>query len=470
MSNNAEILIPEETSETQLLQLDEIQEKYFFSNKTRSVEFRIEQLKKLKSALQSHLEEIYQSLRLDLGKSKREAYVTEISSINSEIAYFTKNLKELAHRRRVATPIFLQPAKSYIYPEPLGRVLIISPWNFPFLLSIVPLIGAIAGGNCVVLKPSEISTHASQVIKQIIDKIYPPEYVSVVLGGAETSQTLLKKHWGHVFFTGSPLVGKVVARACAEQLNPMTLELGGKSPVVVSRTANLPIAARRIIYGKGTNAGQTCVAPDYILAHADIREELISLLKQEIVRQYGLDASKNSEYGRIVNLTHFDRLVELQRGNHVLFGGNHNRAQKYFDLTLLDSPNPKAKISSEEIFGPLLPILSYSKYQEVVQYVLAKPKPLASYIFSEDKDEIAHFINDISFGGGCVNDTIVHPSNTNLKFGGIGASGIGSYHAYQSFRTFSHYKSIVKSPTYVDPSIRYLPSSRWKEKLLGLIK
>lgn len=451
-------------------QLADAQEAFFLSQKTQSCEFRVEQLRKIKNALQMHQESIYQALYLDLGKSRREAYVTEVSTVNREIDYFLKNLKKLTRRRRVATPIFLQPARSYIYPEPLGRVLIISPWNFPFLLTLIPLIGAIAGGNCVVVKPSEISKHSSDLLQKILAECFSPEHVSLLQGGPGVSQDLLAQRWGHVFFTGSPEVGKIVARSCAEHLNPMTLELGGKSPVVVTKNANLTLAARRIIYGKGTNAGQTCVAPDYILAHADIRQQLIEQLKEQILLQYGTDASKNQEYGRIVNLAHFDRLVELQKSCKVIHGGQHNRNERFFELTLLDRPDPDAKISSQEIFGPLLPIIPYSTFPEMIQFILAKPKPLASYIFSDNESEIADFVTRISSGGGCINDTIVHPSNTNLKFGGIGASGIGSYHAYQSFRTFTHAKSMVQSSTSFDLPIRYLPAFPWKEKILRLVK
>jgi aldehyde dehydrogenase (NAD+) len=294
--------------------------------------------------------------------------------------------------------------------------------------------------------------------------------VTVTLGGAEESMELLRSPWGHVFFTGSPQVGQVVAKACAEHLTPMTLELGGKSPVMVTQNANLTIAARRIIYGKGLNAGQTCVAPDYVLVHSDVKEALIEKLKDQIQIQYGESQIHCGEYGRIVSTRHFDRLIDLLKNCKILAGARHIRDQRFMELTLVDEPDAQARISKEEIFGPLLPIYSYQNFQEAIKLLKSRPKPLAAYIFSENRSEISQFVSEFSFGGGCVNDTIVHPSNSNLKFGGIAASGIGSYNAHQSFRTFSHAKPIVDSLTSVDLSIRYLPAKSWKYKFLRLIK
>lgn len=445
------------------------QARFFDSGKTKSLEFRKKSLLKMKSWITQNEHLIFESLHEDLHKSERESLFTEILAILNELDYFIKNVDKLSERKRVKTPLFLLPASSYLYCEPLGQVLVISPWNFPYMLSLIPLIGAVAAGNCVILKPSEFSVRSSLTMERMISECFQEEHVRVVQGGPQSTQSLLEHRWGHVFFTGSCAVGKIIAERSGAKLTPVTLELGGKSPVVVTQKSNLKMAARRIIFGKSLNAGQTCVAPDYVLVESSQRDALVSYLIKEINRQFGELTVGHPGYGKIINQKHFDRLVRLLDQAEVIHGGQSDREKRFIDLTIMGPPRKGSILATEEIFGPLLPIISFEKIEEAISHIKQGNKPLAAYIFSENQSEIDFFLSELSFGGGCVNDTIVHPSNSNLKFGGVGNSGIGSYHGHQSFVTFSHMKPIVRSSTLVDPSIRYLPESSWKTRLVRFL-
>ncbi len=453
-------------SGTPLKRIMDLQQDYFASGRTKEYGFRKEQLRRLRESLDRFEKAILSALKEDLGKAERESYMMEIALIGKEIRYFQKNLKYFMKPEKRATPLYLLPAKSYRYPEPLGQVLIQSPWNYPFLLNLVPLVGAVAAGNCAVIKPSEVSSHSSQVLAELIHDAFAEEYVSCFLGGAQVSQQLLSYGWNHVFFTGSIQIGRLVASACAKTLTPTTLELGGKSPVIVTQHANIPLAARRIIFGKIPNAGQTCVAPDYILVQEAYRDQLIAALKDEIHSQLGHDIHKNSCYGRIVNTAHFDRLVGLIQEGEVAYGGNHDRQELYIEPTILENVTSDSRLFHDEIFGPLLPLFTYERFDEMVKFIRDKPKPLAAYLFSEDSDEVEKFRDKVAFGGGCINDTIVHLSNNELSFGGIGQSGFGAYHGKYSFDTFSHHKSIVQVSSKFDLPFRYLPESPLKSRVL----
>lgn len=442
---------------------------FFASNRTKDLSYRIESLKRMKEWILLNEDRILEALQRDLHKSTREALFTEILAILNELDYFIRNVKKLSKKKRVRTPIFLWPSSSTLYHEPLGQVLVISPWNFPFMLSLIPLVGAVAAGNCVVLKPSEFSVHSSQLMERLVAECFEEDHVKVIQGGVRTTQYLLSHKWGHVFFTGSCSVGKIVAAKSGNLLTPVTLELGGKSPVVVTKSSSLKIAARRIIFGKIMNAGQTCVAPDYVLVEKSCKDELVSLMILEIKKQLGELTPEHEDYGKIINLKHFDRLVELLNQAKLLHGGRHDRERRFMEISLVDAPEPGSQLENQEIFGPILPVISYENLNEAMLHIGKDKKPLAAYMFSENQEEIDLFLRDVSFGGGCINDTIIHPSNSNLKFGGIGNSGIGSYHGHQSFVTFSHKKPIVRSSSGIDLSVRYLPASSWKTKIVRFL-
>lgn len=454
------------TRGTSLARVMSLQQDYFSSGRTAEYGFRKEQLRRFHDNFLRFEEDLALAVKKDIGKPYREAYTMELALIAKEIRYFQKNMAKLMKVKRVATPLFLFPARSYRQPVPLGQVLILSPWNYPYLLTLIPLVGAIAAGNCVVIKPSEVGSYSSQVMADLIHESFDEEYVSSFLGGPGLSQELLTHPWGHVFFTGSTSVGREVAGACAKTLSPVTLELGGKSPAIVSATANIALAARRIIFGKLSNVGQTCVAPDYLLVQSSIAEPLIAALKDELQRQLGVDLENNSGYGRIINESHFDRLVAMMKGGDIIYGGRHDRQDLFMEPTLLTNIPPESPLFNREIFGPLLPIFTFHKFEEAMEFVNKKTKPLAAYIFSEDKLEINRFKREIPFGGGCVNDTIIHLSNNELPFGGVGHSGIGSYHGKYSFDTFSHYKSIVHVSSRLDLPFRYLPETPIKNKVM----
>ncbi|WP_298838715.1 aldehyde dehydrogenase [Clostridium sp.] len=433
--------------------------KFFLAGETRNIEYRISALKKLKNVIKKYEKEIINALYRDLGKSEFEAYGTEIGFVLDSIGNFIKHSKKWAKTKRVKTPIHQFPSKGYIMYEPYGTVLIIGPFNYPFQLLIEPLVGAIAAGNCAVLKPSENTPTVSGLIRKIIEETFEKNYIRVIEGEKETTSALINSAFDYIFFTGSVPVGRIVMRAAAENLVPVTLELGGKSPVIVDKTANLDIAAKRILWGKLVNTGQTCIAPDYIFVDKVIKEKFIEKLKSTAISFYGEDASKSIDYGRIVSSRQFKRLTSIieKDKNKVIYGGNSNQGTLYIEPTIIDNVDFKDAVMQDEIFGPIMPILEYENLEEVIEMINNRPKPLALYVFTEDKNVQTAVLGRISFGGGCVNDTISHVASSNMPFGGVGNSGIGGYHGRDSFETFSHRKSILKKSTSIDIKLIFPP-------------
>ncbi|MCG1443178.1 aldehyde dehydrogenase [Staphylococcus epidermidis] len=432
---------------------------FFNTHKTKNLKFRKQQLKLLSKNIKNHENELLDVLYKDLGKSKVEAYATEIGMLLKSIKLMRKELKNWSKTKQTDTPLYLFPTKSYIKKEPYGTVLIIGPFNYPVQLVFEPLIGAIAAGNTAIVKPSELTPHVAIVIKDIIEDTFDEAYVSVVEGGIEETQTLLSLPFDYMFFTGSEKVGKIVYEAAARKLIPVTLELGGKSPVIVDDTANIKVASERISFGKFTNAGQTCVAPDYILVQRKVKNDLIKALKKTITEFYGENIEKSPDFGRIVNQKHFNRLndlIQIHKDN-VVFGGNSSKEDLYIEPTLLDNITNDNKIMKEEIFGPILPIITYDNFDEVLEIIQSKSKPLSLYLFSEDENMTHRVVEELSFGGGAINDTLMHLANPNLPFGGVGSSGIGQYHGKYSFDTFSHMKSYTFKSTRLESSLFFPP-------------
>ncbi|MCD9074169.1 aldehyde dehydrogenase [Staphylococcus epidermidis] len=432
---------------------------FFNTHKTKNLKFRKQQLKLLSKNIKNHENELLDALYKDLGKSKVEAYATEIGMLLKSIKLMRKELKNWSKTKQTDTPLYLFPTKSYIKKEPYGTVLIIGPFNYPVQLVFEPLIGAIAAGNTAIVKPSELTPHVAIVIRDIIEDTFDETYVSVVEGGIEETQTLLSLPFDYIFFTGSEKVGKIVYEAAARKLIPVTLELGGKSPVIVDDTANIKVASERISFGKFTNAGQTCVAPDYILVQRKVKNDLIKALKKTITEFYGENIEKSPDFGRIVNQKHFNRLndlIQIHKDN-VVFGGNSSKEDLYIEPTLLDNITNDNKIMKEEIFGPILPIITYDNFDEVLEIIQSKSKPLSLYLFSEDENMTHRVLEELSFGGGAINDTLMHLANPNLPFGGIGSSGIGQYHGKYSFDTFSHMKSYTFKSTRLESSLFFPP-------------
>lgn len=427
---------------------------FFRSGQTKPINFRIEQLKKLKLAILSHQEEIELALWSDLHKSPQEAYLTEVSIVLQEIDLHMQKLNMWSKPKRVKTPIHLFPTKSHIHYEPLGVVLIIAPWNYPLQLLLNPLVGAISAGCCVMLKPSPATAQTANLIEKIIRETFDGNYINIIQGGREVNGELLKQKYDFIFFTGSPELGKVVYKSAAENLTPVILELGGKSPCIVDKDADIKVAAKRISWGKWINAGQTCIAPDYLYVHRSVKDALLEQIKMCCIKMYGLDPSKSSLYGRIVSDSAFDRIVSLFEGENVYYGGTIDKNAKYISPTILDNITPKSSIMQGEIFGPLLPVLTFDKIEQVVDYVNSKPKPLALYYFGKNDDIV---LSATSSGGACVNDTIMHITNHNLPFGGVGNSGMGKYHGKYSFLLFSNSRAVAKTSTLVDFPFKYPP-------------
>jgi aldehyde dehydrogenase (NAD+) len=432
---------------------------FFHTGITKDVPFRIRQLKKLKEAIRKYEKDILEALYKDLRKSEFEAYSTEIGFVLDSIGYMIKNIKQWSKPVRVKTPVHQYPSKTYIMYEPYGTVLIIGPFNYPFQLVIEPLIGAIAAGNCAVVKPSESTPTISALINKLIGETFSKDYIRVVEGERETTSALINSHFDYIFFTGSVPVGRIVMEAAAKNLVPVTLELGGKSPTIVDKSANLDIAAKRIMWGKLLNTAQTCIAPDYLVVHKDIKEQLVAKLKSTIIDFYGIDTSKSKDYGRIVNTRQFDRLASIidRDKAKIIYGGHYDRDDLYIEPTLIDNSSWQDASMEDEIFGPILPILEYSDLSEIINMINARPKPLALYLFTEDADVEHKVLSSVSFGGGCVNDTVTHAATPHMPFGGVGNSGIGGYHGEESFKTFSHRKSILKKSTAFDMGIIYPP-------------
>lgn len=433
------------------------QRSFFKEGKTKEVAFRIEKLRLLKQIIEEHETEICDALYKDFKKPKFESVLSETAFIISELDHIIKKLKSWAKPKKISSSIINFPSSDYIYSEPYGACLIIAPWNYPFQLAISPLIGAIAAGNTVVLKPSELSANTSQILFDILEKVFPKEMLAVVQGGIPVSEALLEEKWDYVFFTGSVTVGKIVAKAIAPHLTHSTLELGGKSPCIIHKSAKVNLAAKRIVWGKFLNGGQTCIAPDYILIDSSIKKEFIDAVKTEITSAYGANPKDSPDYARIINTKNFERLAEMLEGENCPVGGEINREQLYIAPTLIDEPALSSKVMEDEIFGPILPVLSFSSKEDIADIIVNYPKPLALYVFSEDNSFSEKILKTYSFGGGAINDVVIHVVNKKLPFGGVGNSGNGAYHGKHSFDTFSHKKSISKRGTWLDIPLRYAP-------------
>lgn len=444
------------------------QRKFFQIGRTKSRDFRMKALNRLEKSIRLHEESIHLALQMDLGKSGFEAYMSEVGMVYSELAYVKRHLRCWDRDRKVATPLAQFPSRSFIKSEPYGLVLIMAPWNYPFMLSLDPLIGAIAAGNCCIVKPSAYAPHTSAVIKLLLEDAFPEQYVAVVEGGRAENTQLLEQRFDYIFFTGGVSVGKLVMEKAAAHLTPMTLELGGKSPCVVEESADLNMAAKRLVFGKFLNSGQTCVAPDYVLVQESVKEKFLVYVKSWIVRMFGDDVFENSDYSHIVNRKHFKRLLKLMKDEEVLIGGGYSEEVLQIEPTVLYPVDPDAPVMQEEIFGPILPVLTFGSIEEAKAFILEREKPLALYLFTSNRAVEKEILRDLSFGGGCINDTIIHLATSRMGFGGVGNSGMGSYHGKKSFETFSHEKSIVKKSTSVDLPIRYQPYGICKEKLLKI--
>lgn len=441
------------------------QREFFKTGVTKDVSFRLNALHKLREVILSSEKQIYAALHADLGKSEFEAYMSELGIVLDELRFVSKHLKRWAKRQPVHTPLAQFYSRSFKLPEPFGVVLVMAPWNYPFQLNLEPVIGAIAAGNCVLLKPSAYAPQTSQLLADLIAKAFPPEYVTVVQGGRQQNSDLLQQRFDYIFFTGSVSVGKIVMESAAKHLTPTCLELGGKSPCIIDETADLKIAAKRLAFGKLLNAGQTCVAPDYLFVHKSVKEKIVEYLKQEILNFYGPEPLDNPDYPKIITEKHFERIKGLIEGEQILLGGQSNQ-NRQIAPTLLDGITGDSPVMQEEIFGPVLPIMTFEQIEEVIEFVRSREKPLALYLFTKDKRVEEKVLKYLSFGGGCINDTIIHLATSHMGFGGIGYSGMGSYHGKMSFDTFSHYRSIVKKSTLIDLPFRYFPVTKQKMKMI----
>lgn len=444
-----------------------LQRSYFDSGRTLDTTFRQKALVRLRQSILNHTDELYSALQSDLGKSQTEAYMTEIGLTLSALKYTLRHLRQWTRKKRVSTPLAQFHAKSIIYKEPHGVVLIMSPWNYPVLLTLEPLIGAIAAGNCVIIKNSPYSTLSNKVLNSIISEAFELQHVAIPEDNSGDTSFLDLKY-DYIFFTGSPKTGKTVMSAAAKHLTPVTLELGGKSPCIVDSSADIEMAARRIVFGKFLNCGQTCVAPDYLIVEKSIETVLVQAIIKEIKKQYGENVSDNPDYGKIINSTHFNRLISLIDKGKIIFGGEYNSERLQIYPTLIGDVSPDDAIMQEEIFGPLLPVITYDTTEEAIAFVNSRPRPLALYLFTNNKSIEGQVVSLLHFGGGCINDTIIHLASSALPFGGTGNSGMGSYHGKFSFDTFSRNKSIVKKYCWIDLPFRYQPYTKIKDFLIRL--
>ncbi len=443
------------------------QNDFFNSNQTKRLDFRIEQLKKIKSILKENEDLLYNAIYEDFRKSGFETYGSELSLLYHEINTFVKNIKKWSKRKKVSTGLANFPAKSYIIPEPLGTTLVIGAWNYPYQLSLMPAITSLAAGNTVLLKPSELPSKTSEAMAKIINDNFSSDYFCVIEGGVKQTTELLEYRFDKIFFTGSIPVGKIIYQAAAKHLTPVTLELGGKSPTFVLADTDIKITAQRIAWAKFYNAGQTCVAPDYILVDKSIEQKFLEALKNEIERYHKSNETEITEnYTRIINTNNFDRLTKLIDNNKVFFGGKTNRQERFISPTILQNVTFKDEIMQDEIFGPILPVISYTDLDDAIKRVKERPKPLACYIYSKNRKTIDKLLKEISFGGGAINDSLMQLTNSKLPFGGVGLSGIGSYHGKAGFDTFTHYKSILDKPFWLEPDIKYAPYTAKKMKLI----
>ena len=446
----------------------EAQRTYYMEGKTRALSARIDALNRLEQSILTYEQELYQALRSDLGKSRAESYMCEVGLTLSELRYVRRHVKSWSRNRRVHTPLAQFHAASFTVQEPYGVVLIMSPWNYPMLLTLEPLIGALAAGNCCVLKPSAYSPATSAVMAKLIREAFPSDYVTVIEGGRKENEDLLNQKFDYIFFTGGVNVGKLVMEKASAHLTPVTLELGGKSPCIVDHTANIPLTARRLVFGKYLNCGQTCVAPDYVLVEKPVKEKLLTCIKEEIRRMFGEHPLENPDYGKMINQKHFDRVRGLIDPMKLVAGGQVQEETLRIAPTVLADVTAEDPVMQEEIFGPVLPVIPVKDIEEAIRFVQKRPKPLALYVFTEDKRTEQRVLTETSYGGGCINDTIIHLATSEMGFGGVGNSGMGSYHGKKSFDLFSHEKSIVKKSTWMHLPMRYLPYTGWKEKLVRM--
>ncbi len=455
-------------NETQIRNIVDTQRHFFYSGTTLNVDYRIQALKKLKAAILKYENEINAAIKKDLGKSAFESYMCETGLVLSEISYMLKHTHSFVKGKTVLTPLAQFHSRSYKKPSPYGVVLIMSPWNYPFLLTIDPLVDAIAAGNTAVIKPSAYSPHTSAVIKQMIEECFDPKYVTVVTGGRAENTCLLHEHFDYILFTGSQAVGKEVMKCASEHLTPVTLELGGKSPCIVEKSADISLAAKRIVFGKFLNCGQTCVAPDYIYCDRTIREELVTALCHQIRKQFGVNPLQNKDYGKIINEKHFQRICTLIDPGKTVHGGKTDEKALRIEPTVMNNVTFDDAVMQEEIFGPVLPVLTFDSLDAAIRKINSMQHPLALYLFTSDKNVIAKVTAECGFGGGCINDTIIHLATSEMGFGGFGESGMGSYHGKDGFDTFSHYKSIVDKKTWLDLPMRYQPYRKINEKLIHM--
>ncbi|MET3537858.1 aldehyde dehydrogenase [Chryseobacterium limigenitum] len=444
------------------------QQEFFNTQKTKNLKFRKMYLEKLRDLILENENLLNEAIYKDFGKSKFDTFTTEISFILKDINYYLKNLNALAKPKKVRTNLSNQIGNSKIYSDPLGCVLVIGAWNYPYQLSLSPIIAALAAGNCCILKPSEIAENTMKAMSKIINENFPPEYLYVFEGGIDETTELLKLKFDKIFFTGSTKVGKIIYKAAAEHLTPVTLELGGKSPVIITKDANLEVAAKRIIWGKFLNAGQTCVAPDYLLVEESIQEQFLEMLRNQIKEfKYEPDSE---QYTRIINQKNFHRLIKLIDKEKIYFGGNYNEEKLYIEPTILTNIKWEDDVMQEEIFGPILPVILFKSFNQTLNYLIELEKPLSAYLFTNNSEEKEAFTQKLSFGGGCINDVVMHLGNDNLPFGGVGNSGMGNYHGKFGFETFSHQKPVLEKATWGEPNIKYPPYSEkklsWIKKLL----
>ena len=439
------------------------QREYFLTNETKSIDFRLEQLKKLKHAVEKYSADIYDALWKDLHKCKEEAFLTEISIVLNEINDHIKHLKKWAKPKKVKTPLYLMPSKSFVMYEPFGVALIIAPWNYPFHLMFAPLVGAISSGCCIVMKPSPYSQNTSAVMQKMIDETFDAKYIAMFQGHRDVNQALLAQKFDFIFYTGSPDMGRVVMEAASKNLTPVVLELGGKSPCIVDKDCNIDFAARRIVWGKTINAGQTCVAPDYLMVHRSVKDELMAKMVEYVEKFYGKDSRKSDHYCRIINDKAYNRLVSYLDEGDIIYGGKCDAKERFIQFTLLDlgqqttdNGQQSLDVMKEEIFGPILPVITFDNINKVSEYIMQRPKPLAFYYFGNDENAF-DILKKTTSGGVCINDTILHVGNDHLPFGGVGASGMGKYHSQESFLAFSNKRAVLKSSNKIDFAMKYPP-------------
>ena len=447
-------------------QIVDQQRSFFLTGKTKGYAFRLAQLKKFKELLKQYEPQLCDALYKDFRKPAEETYINELSQLYHEINISIENLKDWMRPKSVSTNLVNLPGNSYLHPDPLGVSLVIGAWNYPYMITLHPVISAMAAGNTVIVKPSELAPNSSAVMADLINSNFDSEYMYTFEGGAEITSDILDQKLDKIFYTGGDRVGKIIMQAAAKHLTPVTLELGGKSPCIIEKDANLKVAAKRIVWGKYLNTGQTCVAPDHLYVHESIKSQFIEILKDEVLNSYGKDPKEHATYSRIINERHFDRLTKLIDQNKVIAGGEIDKSSLYIAPTILDNVSDQDPVMQEEIFGPILPILSYSNVDELVSHLAKKPSPLAFYLFTSSRKTENKIVSNLPFGGAVINDVVVHLSNTDLPFGGVGNSGMGAQHGKFGFDTFTHYKPVIRKATWIDPTIRYAPYTKWKMKIL----